>query len=532
MARTDPRPAFTVPALPSRRPSALRRLVVVLGDQLDPRSAAFDGFAPERDGVFLAEAASESEVVWSSKPRTALFLAAMRHFAQALHDTGVSVRYSRLDDEHNTHDLVAELRRAIDVLRPAEVVALEPGEWRLRKALRELGVRLVDDTSFYCSHARFEQHARGRKQLRMEFFYRELRREHGVLMDGDAPAGAEWNFDSENRKSFGAQGPGDVPPRTRCEPDALTREVLELVERRFSAHPGSLADFAWPVTPAQARIALAEFIEQRLARFGDHQDAMWTGEAWLYHSHISAALNLKLLDPREAVNAAERAYRTGRAPLAAVEGFVRQILGWREYVRGVYWRFMPQYLERNALGAQLDLPEFYWTGATNMRCVSEVVQQTLATGYAHHIQRLMVTGLFALLYGARPAEAHRWYLAVYVDAVEWVELPNTLGMSQFADGGVMASKPYVASGKYIARMSNYCRSCRFDPDESTGPNACPFTTLYWDFLARHRDLLAANPRMVMQLENLARLAPAKLAAIRARAAELRAQPSLLTSHAP
>ncbi len=524
-----PRPdsIFSVPALAARRARPVRRLVVVLGDQLDPRSAAFEGFERERDGVFMAETASESEVVWSSKQRTALFLAAMRHFALASHGQGVDVRYSRLDDESNTQDLVAELRRAIAVLRPAEVVALEPGEWRLREALRELGVKLVDDASFYCSHERFEQHARGRKQLRMEFFYREMRREHGVLMDVDAPAGGEWNYDSENRKSFGAQGPGDVPPRTRFEPDAITREVLELVERRFAGHPGSLEDFAWPVTPQQARTALAEFIEQRLARFGDHQDAMWTGEAWLHHSHISAALNLKLLDPREAVNAAEGAYRSGRAPLAAVEGFVRQILGWREYVRGVYWRFMPQYLERNALAAELELPEFYWTGATSMSCVSEVVRQTLATGYAHHIQRLMVTGLFALLYGARPADVHRWYLAVYVDAVEWVELPNTLGMSQFADGGVMASKPYVASGKYIARMSNYCRSCHFDPDESTGPNACPFTTLYWDFLARHRDALASNPRMVMQLKNLARLAPAKLAAIRARAAELREKPALL-----
>lgn len=524
-----PRPdsSFSVPTLAARRSRRVRRLVVALGDQLDPRSAAFEGFERERDGVFMAETASESEVVWSSKPRTALFLAAMRQFALALHAQGVDVRYSRLDDESNTQDLVAELRRAIAVLRPAEVVALEPGEWRLREALRELGVKLVDDASFYCSHERFEQHARGRKQLRMEFFYREMRREHGVLMDGDAPAGSEWNYDSENRKSFGAQGPGDVPPRTRFEPDAITREVLELVERRFAGHPGSLEDFAWPVTPQQARAALADFIEQRLALFGDHQDAMWTGEPWLHHSHISAALNLKLLDPREAVNAAEHAYRAGRAPLAAVEGFVRQILGWREYARGVYWRFMPQYLERNALGAELELPEFYWTGATSMSCVSEVVRQTLATGYAHHIQRLMVTGLFALLYGARPADVHRWYLAVYVDAVEWVELPNTLGMSQFADGGVMASKPYVASGKYIARMSNYCRSCRFDPDESTGPNACPFTTLYWDFLARHRDALASNPRMVMQLKNLARLAPAKLAAIRARAAELRAKPELL-----
>jgi deoxyribodipyrimidine photolyase-related protein len=280
------------------------------------------------------------------------------------------------------------------------------------------------------------------------------------------------------------------------------------------------------VTPDDARAALDDFITHRLPHFGRYQDAMWMQpvrpQPYLFHSRISTALNLKLLNPREAVSAAERAYRNGHAELASVEGFIRQILGWREYVRGIYWHAMPEYAGRNALGASLPLPAFYWTGETDMRCLRETLRQTLELGYAHHIQRLMVTGLFALLLGVHPHEVHRWYLAIYVDAVEWVELPNTLGMSQYGDGGIMASKPYVATGKYIQRMSNYCQGCRFNPAESTGPQACPFTTLYWDFLLRHETALRKNQRMTMQLKNLARLSDDNRAAIRAHSESLRA----------
>ena len=248
---------------------------------------------------------------------------------------------------------------------------------------------------------------------------------------------------------------------------------------------------------------------------------MWTGEPFLNHSLISTSLNLKLLNPRKAVAAAEQAYRQGRAPLSAVEGFVRQILGWREFVRGIYWRLMPGYVEMNILKAETALPAFYWTGKTEMNCLRHVVGQTLERGYAHHIQRLMVTGLFAMLLGVRPKEIHEWHLAVYVDAVEWVELPNTLGMSQHADGGLMASKPYAATGKYIQRMSNYCDGCRFKPEKSTGQDACPFTTLYWDFLLRNEPFLRKNQRMAMQLKNLVRLTAEKRADIRKQAEEVR-----------
>jgi deoxyribodipyrimidine photolyase-related protein len=351
-----------------------------------------------------------------------------------------------------------------------------------------------------------------------------MRKRHGVLMrgaSGDEPEGGQWNFDADNREAFGAAGPGAVPPRAVFEPDALTREVIAQVEARFATHPGRLDGFAWPVTREQALAALQRFVTERLPLFGRYQDAMWPGEPWLYHAHLAAALNLKLLNPREVVATAVAAYHSGAAPLASVEGFVRQVLGWREYVRGIYWTRMPDYAELNALDAHEDLPDWYWSGATDMACLRDALAQTLAHGYAHHIQRLMVTGLFALMYGVQPKQVHAWYLAVYVDAVEWVELPNTLGMSQYADGGLMASKPYVATGKYIQRMSPHCRSCRYDPAQRAGDTACPFTTLYWDFLMRHEAALAANPRMSLQVKNVARLNDVQKKAVRERAVAIR-----------
>jgi deoxyribodipyrimidine photolyase-related protein len=509
-------------------PRRVRNLVVVLGDQLDPDSAALNGFDPASDAVWMAEVAGEATHVWTHKARIAVFLAAMRHYRDALRGRGFTVHYRELDDPENAGTFAAEFARSVRALRPHRVVMTEAGEHRVKVAFEEqakvLGVPLEvrTDRHFYSTTDDFRGHAAGRKQLRMEFFYREMRTTYGVLLDDGKPAGGAWNYDADNRGSFGKDGPGLFLPKPAAfPPDATTRAVLELVERRFPDHPGSLAQFDWPVTPEQARAALADFIQNRLASFGRYQDAIWAGEPYLYHSRLSAALNLKLLDPREVVGAAEAAYRAGAVPLAAAEGFIRQILGWREYVRGVYWLHMPGYLDRNALAATHPLPRLYWTGDTDMACLRDAIRQTLDHGYAHHIQRLMITGLFALLVGVDPKAVHEWYLAVYVDAVEWVELPNTLGMSQYADGGVMASKPYCASGKYLQRMSNHCRGCRYDPGEAVGETACPFTTLYWDFLARHRKVLAANPRAVMQVKNLDRLPPDRLAGIRRQADSLR-----------
>ena len=524
--------------LPIPRP--LRHLVLVLGDQLDEHAAAFDGFSSNCDAVWMAEVAEESTHIWSSKQRTALFLTAMRHFALRLHELARPLLYTRLDDTDNLGSLAAVLRRTLQTHKPQALIVTEPGDLRVRTALEQVAkdcqvpIQVRTDRHFYSTASEFAAHAAGRKQLRLEFFYRELRQKTGILMDGKKPLGGQWNYDEDNRESFGHKGPGLVPPPTRFAPDEITQQVIALVNARFASHPGTLDDFAWPVTRAQAHKALAEFVTHRLPDFGRYQDAMWEGQAWLYHSHLSAAMNLKLLDPREVIDAALAAYAAGRVPLSATEGFVRQILGWREYVRGVYFTQMPDYLHKNELGAHEPLPAFYWTGDTDMACLRDVIRQTLRFGYAHHIQRLMVTGLYALLLGVTPQHVHEWYLSVYVDAVEWVELPNTLGMSQFADGGLLGSKPYAASGKYIQRMSNHCQGCRYDPAVSVGPTACPFTTLYWDFLLRHESRLSKNPRMVMQVKNLTRLSPEQQAAIRDQAARLRSasQPDASSAAVP
>ena len=507
--------------------SALRTLVLVLGDQLDAQASAFDGFDPAQDAVWMAEVAEESTHIVSGQPRIALFLSAMRHFAETLKQLGRPVHYTRLDDPDNRGSLATQLAHDLTRLQPRELVLTAPGDWRVLRALqataREAGLPLeiCDDRHFYTTVRDFAAHAQGRKSLRMEYFYREQRRRHGVLMDGGEPAGGRWNYDSENRQSFGPDGPGFLPQPPRFAPDAITQEVLALVRTRFADHPGKLDTFAWPVTREQALQALQAFIAERLPHFGPWQDAIWPGEPWLYHAQLGAALNLKLLNPREVVTAAEAAWRAGEVPLASAEGFIRQVLGWREYVRGIYWTQMPDYLERNALDAHQPLPAWYWDGRTDLACLRDAISQTLQHGYAHHIQRLMVTGLYALLLGVEPREVHAWYLGVYVDAVEWVELPNTLGMSQHADGGLMASKPYIASGKYIERMSPLCRGCRYDPAQRTGERACPVTTLYWDFLLRHEARLAANPRTALQVKNLARLDEAERQAVQQRAAAIR-----------
>jgi deoxyribodipyrimidine photolyase-related protein len=429
-------------------------------------------------------------------------------------------------------NLKAALAAELQACRPQAVILVEPGEWRLTQDFAALaqssGVpfEVRGDRHFLCPSQDFATWMRGRKQPRMEHFYRWMRGRTGWLMEDGQPAGGRWNFDEDNRSSFGKTGPGLVPEPRAFAPDAITQEVMALVAAGYAEHPGSLEHFDWPVTRAQALEALDDFMRHRLADFGRYQDAMWDALPWprtlLFHSRLSAALNLKLLDPREVCTAAIAAWQAGSAPLAAVEGFVRQILGWREYVRGLYWHRMPQYLDDNALDAQQRLPAFYWTGRTDMNCLRNALGETLAHGYAHHIQRLMVTGLFALLLGVRPREVHEWYLAVYVDAVEWVELPNTLGMSQHADGGFMASKPYVASGKYIERMSNYCAGCRYRPDQATGERACPYTTLYWNFLDRHRERFARHPRLKLQIDNLLRKPQPEIEAIREQAARLAA----------
>ena len=482
-------------------------LRLILGDQLTHSISSLNGIDPACDVVLMVEVATETTYVPHHMQKIAFILSAMRHFAEELTERGIRVDYVTLDHPDNTGSFSGEVERAIQRHRPTQLIVTEPGEYRVRQVLDDwqdafgLPVHIREDTRFFSAPAEFARWAEGKKQLRMEFFYREMRRKTGLLMEGSDPIGGQWNFDSENRKSL-PKG-SILPERARFSPDAITREVLALVGERFTRHPGDLESFGWPVTRREAIEALDHFIDICLPSFGDVQDAMKQGESFLYHALLSPMLNVGLLLPDEVCRKAEVAYQQGHAQLNAVEGFIRQILGWREYVRGLYWLKMPDYAEGNVLNAHRPLPAFYWTGETPMNCLRQCVGDTMRNAYAHHIQRLMVLGNFALLAGISPAEVEEWFLAVYADAFEWVELPNVHGMALFADGGVMASKPYAASGAYIDRMSDYCGSCAYSPKEKLGPKACPFNYLYWDFLARNRPTLGGNQRLAMPYRTLA-----------------------------
>jgi deoxyribodipyrimidine photolyase-related protein len=495
-------------------------LVFVLGDQLTRDLSALDGLAPG-DVVLMVEVADETTYVRHHKQKIALVLSAMRHFAAELRAEGITVDYVELDATGNTGAFGTELVRAVARHRPDRIVVTEPGEWRVRRmmddwpALTGVPVEIRDDDRFLCSRAEFRHWAGDRRSYRMEFFYREMRRRTGILMDGEEPAGGRWNFDAENRKRL-PKGMRS-PPRPVFERDAITSRVLDLVASRFADHFGDLDAFDWPVTRREALSALDWFIAQALPRFGDYQDAMAEDDPRLFHALLSPSLNLGLLTAREVCVAAERAYRRGDAPLNAAEGFIRQILGWREYVRGVYWLEMPAYAQTNALEAERPLPWFYWSGETEMNCLARAIMDTRRHAYAHHIQRLMVTGNFALLAGIRPAEIEEWYLIVYADAYDWVELPNVHGMVAFADGGMLASKPYAASGAYIDRMSDYCGRCVYSPQLKTGKGACPFNLLYWDFLMRNRQKLEQLPRMAMPYRTLDRMDSYRRETIRSEA---------------
>ena len=484
-------------------------LIPVLGDQLSMALASLQRADAATAIILMVEVAEEASYVPHHKRKIAYILSAMRHHAAALFAAGWKVDYVALDDPDNSGSFTGEVARAIARHAPDEIVVTAPGEWRVAamidswETLFGLPVEICADTRFTASLDEFATWAAGRKQLRMEFFYRDMRRKTGLLMDGDKPVGGAWNFDSENRKP----APRDpaMPRPLSFPPDAITQAVIALVAARFSDHPGSIDGFDFAVTRADALAQQAHFLHHALPRFGDYQDAMLSGEPFLWHSLLSPYLNSGLLDPLDLAQAVEARFRDGDVPINAAEGFIRQIIGWREYVRGIYWHQGPGYADRNFLDARRPLPDFYWTGDTDMHCLSQAIGQTLDLAYAHHIQRLMITGNFAMLIGADPVAVHQWYLAVYADAYEWVELPNTLGMSQFADGGLLASKPYAASGAYINRMSDYCGHCRFDVKQRTGPDACPFNALYWDFLARNAEKLGSNQRLAMPYRNWAKM---------------------------
>ncbi|MEZ5555338.1 cryptochrome/photolyase family protein [Haliea sp.] len=474
------------------------RLVLVLGDQLSLANPAIASADPGKDLLLLAEVAEEASYVPHNRHKIALIFSAMRHFAEELRARGFQVHYIRLAD--GVPSLQAALAQVMERHPCATVRVCEPGEYRLRLAMagwpQALGIELemLEDSRFLASHGEFRAWAQGRKQLRMEYFYRDMRRRYGVLLETDGqPAGGRWNYDQENRVGWRQQR--EIPQRRRLQQSALTREVLAEVAEAFPSNPGDLQQFNYACTATEARSEFDWFLRHALPDFGRYQDGLTEASPWLFHSKISMYLNIGLLEPLELCRDVEQAWHDGHCSLSAAEGFIRQILGWREYVRGVYWLLMPDYAEGNGLDARTPLPAFFWNAETDLRCLQRALEQSLDLGYAHHIQRLMVIGNFALLAGLDVKAVCEWYLAVYVDAFEWVELPNTLGMALHADGGVMASKPYAASGKYIQRQGDHCKECRYAPSRMTGEGACPYNALYWRFIDRHLDALSENPRM-------------------------------------
>ena len=504
-----------------------KNIILVLGDQLTPTLTSLAAGSPVSDVVLMVESRNAASVVPYHKKKLALVFSAMRHFANDLTQAGWTVDYVPLDAPGHSGSIATETARAVRRHRAETVLVTEPSRWTARKALEALArtgscpLHILDDDRFLSSNREFADWAEGRKQLRMENFYRDMRRKTGLLMDGDKPVGGKWNYDAENRKP--AKGDLFMPAPKRFKPDAITSDVLALVENRFPNNFGDLHPFWFGVTAKHAKAAFAKFVKNALPLFGDFQDAMLTDQRFLHHSITAQYLNLGLLDPLEICRHVETAYHQGHVPLNAAEGFIRQVIGWREYVRGIYWLHMPDYVESNYLDAQQPLPDFYWTGDTDMACLRAAITQTKEDAYAHHIQRLMVTGNFAMLIGVRPKEIHEWYLAVYADAYEWVELPNTIGMSQFADGGILGSKPYAASGNYINKMSDYCSSCAYDVKQKTGPEACPFNALYWDFLARNENKLAKNPRITRIYQTWNKMSLAKREDYRNSAASFKAR---------
>lgn len=474
-------------------------LRVILGDQLSHSISSLKDICPE-DVILICELHDETTYVKHHPKKIAFLFAAMRHFANELNEKNYVVRYVTLTDPMNTGSFTSEIQRTLIEKPFQKIIVTEPGEYRIKKMMEtwegifQIPVEIREDNRFLCQISEFKKWSSNKKQLRMEYFYREMRKKYTILMeDNGNPVGGKWNYDKENRKppKSGLQS----PQRIKHKKTAVLLEVLSLVEEKFSHHFGKLLPFHYAITRKQALIELDDFIDNILANFGDYQDAMQEGQAYLNHSLLSSYINAGLLLPLEICKKAEAAYHSGKIPLNSAEGFIRQIIGWREYIRGIYWCFMPSYAEMNYLDARKNLPDFYWSGKTNMRCLSEVIAQTAEHAYSHHIQRLMITGNFALLAGIDVKQVQEWYLAVYSDAYEWVEMPNTLGMALYGDSGIVASKPYAASGHYINKMSNFCKNCFYDPNDLLGQKACPFNALYWNFMINHREKLQSNQRL-------------------------------------
>lgn len=496
-------------------------LILILGDQLSHDISSLSDFNPSHDQILMCEVKEEATYVRHHKKKIAFLFSAMRHFAKELEDKGYIIHYTKLDDSKNAGSFTGEIDRAIQDFAPNQIIVTMPGEYRVLQDIKKwkqrfgITIEIREDTRFLCSPGEFAQWAGQRKQMRMEYFYREMRKKYNILMNGKKPEGGQWNYDPNNRKP--PKDDLEIPKTYSAQIDQITQDCIDLVAKYFDNHFGDLEPFYFAVTRDQALYALEKFIAERLIKFGDYQDAMVQGEPWMFHSHLSFYINCGLLNSLEVVQKAEDAYRAGKAPLNAVEGFIRQIIGWREYVRVIYWMKMPRYAEENFLEAKRNLPWFYWDAKTKMNCLRQCVLETKENAYAHHIQRLMVLGNFALIAGIDPVQVNEWYLIVYADAYEWVEMPNVSGMILFSDGGELGSKPYAAGGNYINKMSDYCKNCSYQVTKKNGSKACPFNYLYWDFFLRHEDKLKGNPRLNHSYATIKKMDQEKRNAIRSDA---------------
>lgn len=493
----------------------------VFGHQLSTRLQGFKQIDKQDDVILMIEARSRSTWKKYHKKKLVLIFAAMRAFADELRTQGYTVDYYKVDSFQQGWELHAAK------YAPAQLLYHPPTDYGWRQQLKKwatsveatLDVVELEEDLFLVPEKRWAELLPDGKSWVMDHVYRTLRRERRVLMEGDQPVGGKFSYDADNRKPPGKNMPTFHPPLT-FEPSEQTRIVMEEVEQEYATNPGSTKGFHLPVSRDEAQRAFDHFLEFRLPTFGDYQDAMVEGNGVMSHSLISSALNIGLLDPLEIIQAAEQRYLAGAAPLAAVEGFIRQILGWREYVRGVYLRLMPAYASVNELEHTRPLPSMFWEPErTEMNCLKQCISEVHETGYGHHIQRLMIIGNYANLAGLDPQQVAEWFNVMYTDAHDWVVLPNVLGMALYADGGRMATKPYISSAAYIHKMSNYCSNCIYDPKDKTSDNACPFNALYWNFLARHEQRLSDNPRMTMMYAALRKMTPEQRAYVEQRSAQ-------------
>ncbi len=484
-------------------------LIPIFADQLSHNLSSIAVSEPEECIILMMEVMHEADTVPHHRTKLVFLFSAMRHFSEELREQGWTVDYVKLTDKNNKGTFRKEVKRALSHHDVDQIRVCEPSIYRVLKDVQgwesalEIPVTITPDDRFITSKEEFSDWAKDRKTYRMENFYHDIRRKTGLLMEGDKPVEGKWNFDKQNRKP--PKDNMNFPEALKFMPDETTQNVVKMVNELFKSRIGNTDEFFYAVTREVALDVLDFFVENQLSQFGDYQDAMVTDQPFMFHSIISPYINTGLISPMEVCERVETAYLNGKVPINAAEGYIRQIIGWREYVRGIYWLEMPGYKTQNFLEADLKLPDFYWTGDTEMHCLSQTISQTLNYAYAHHIQRLMITGNFAQLIGVDPYDVHEWYLSVYLDAFEWVELPNTLGMSQYADGGLLGSKPYISSGSYINRMSDYCKNCSYNVKDRIGEKACPFNSLYWHFLHRNRDKLEANNRLAMPYRNLAKM---------------------------